>query len=155
MSGSGVPKPPPSVELVTRFKAQSGADCGTHRVRLALTAPQRQIFHEYYSVTSPSLGRMIGRIPMRTSKAPTTRKAKKSYTLSVESVAFLEATRKRRHAASVSSVLEEILQYVRRREHRATIESAVTGYYSSLSSEETSEHKAWGDLALREFPRSR
>ena len=56
---------------------------------------------------------------MRTTPKKTDRKAKKSYTLSPESVAFLETLRKRRRAASISSVLEEILQAVRRQQERA------------------------------------
>jgi len=80
------------------------------------------------------------------------RKAKKSYTLSPESVEFLEATRKKRRAASTSAILEEILQNVRRENERATIERAVADYYSSLSDKQVAEQTEWGDLAEREFP---
>jgi hypothetical protein len=79
-------------------------------------------------------------------------KAKKSYTLSPESVAFLETLRKRRRAASTSSVLEEILQSVRRQQERASIERSVSAYYSSLSDKEVAEQSEWGEFALREFP---
>ena len=87
-------------------------------------------------------------------KAPqrTSRKAKKSYTLSVESVEFLDAMRKRRRAPSVSSVLEEILQGVRRQQGLAVLDRAVADYYSALSPEDTEEQKKWGEFALREFP---
>jgi hypothetical protein len=44
---------------------------------------------------------------MRSNVKRSERKAKKSYTLSPESVTFLETLRKRRRAASISSVLEE------------------------------------------------
>ena len=81
------------------------------------------------------------------------RKAKKSYTLSSESVAFLERLRKRRRASSTSSVLEDILQSVRRRAERAGIDKAVAAYYSSLSTQEAAEQDEWGDFALRQFPR--
>jgi hypothetical protein len=80
------------------------------------------------------------------------RKVKKSYTLSPESVEFLEAMRKKRHAASVSSILEEILQTVRRHQGKAALEKAVSHYYSSLSQEEAEEQIDWGMFALREFP---
>jgi len=80
------------------------------------------------------------------------RKAKKSYTLSPESVEFLEATRKERRAASTSSVLEEILQRVRRENEQAAIERAVADYYTSLSNKEAAEQTEWGDFAEREFP---
>jgi hypothetical protein len=80
------------------------------------------------------------------------RKAKKSYTLSPESVAFLETMRKKRHAASISSLLDEILQAVRRQHERAALERAVTGYYGSLSDAETTEQTDWGAFAEKEFP---
>lgn len=80
------------------------------------------------------------------------RKAKKSYTLSPESVTFLETLRKRRRAASISAVLEEILQSVRRQQERANIEKSISAYYSSLSAEEAAELAEWGDFALGEFP---
>lgn len=83
------------------------------------------------------------------------RKAKKSYTLSRESVEFLEAMQKKRRAASTSALLEEILQAARREQERASVERAVADYYSSLSREEASEQAKWGDLALREFPDER
>jgi hypothetical protein len=89
---------------------------------------------------------------MRTRSQRSSRKAKKSYTLSPESVAFLETLRKRRRAASISSVLEEILQAVRRQQERASIEKAVEAYYSSLSDEEVLEQVEWANFALTQFP---
>jgi len=81
------------------------------------------------------------------------RKAKKSYTLSSESVAFLEIMRKKRRAPSVSSVLEDILQAVRRRQEQAKIEQSISQYYSSLSSKESKELGDWADFAEAEFTR--
>ncbi|MBV9085621.1 MAG: hypothetical protein JOZ62_23350 [Acidobacteriaceae bacterium] len=81
------------------------------------------------------------------------RKAKKSYTLSQETVAFLEKMRSKRRAQSVSSILEEILQGFRREHERASIQQAVTDYYSSLSDNELKEQAAWGDFALRQLPK--
>lgn len=83
------------------------------------------------------------------------RKAKKSYTLSTEVIAFLEGMRQQRRAESVSAVLEEILQDVRRGEERASVERAVANYYSSLSDDEAAEQEQWGEFALREFPREK
>jgi hypothetical protein len=79
-------------------------------------------------------------------------KAKKSYTLSPETVAFLEAVRKQRHAESVSAILEDILQKVRREQERASIERAVEDYYSSLTQTDLREQARWGEFGLREFP---
>ena len=92
---------------------------------------------------------------MRTTAKHEHRKAKKSYTLSPESVAFLEALRKRRRAASISSVLEDILQAVRRQAERAKIEKSIDAYYSSLSDEQAAEHAEWGDFATSEFLREK
>jgi hypothetical protein len=89
---------------------------------------------------------------MPTSVKRAERKAKKSYTLSSESVAFLEIMRKKRRAPSVSSVLEEILQAVRRRQEQTRVEESVSRYYSSLSGRETSELGEWAEFAAREFP---
>jgi DNA-binding PadR family transcriptional regulator len=89
---------------------------------------------------------------IRTSGHRNARKAKKSYTLSPESVEFLEAIRKRRHAPSVSSVLEEILQAARREQGQAALERAVSDYYASLPRDAAEEQTKWGDFALREFP---
>lgn len=80
-------------------------------------------------------------------------KAKKSYTLSPESVAFLEAMRKQRRAPSVSAVLDAILQAARREQGRAAVERAVADYYGSLLNEEAAEQTKWGEFALGEFPK--
>jgi hypothetical protein len=90
---------------------------------------------------------------MPTTTQRTERKTKKSYTLSPESVAFLEIMRKKRRAASVSSVLEEILQVVRRRQEQARVEQSVSRYYSSLSQKDATELAEWGEFAESEFPR--
>ena len=88
---------------------------------------------------------------MRRTTGKSIPKAKKSYTLSPESVEFLEATRRKRHAASISAILEEILQSVRLEHERVSIDLAVADYYTSLSGKEVTEHAEWGALAEREF----
>jgi DNA-binding PadR family transcriptional regulator len=80
------------------------------------------------------------------------RKAKKSYTLSPASVAFLDALRKKRRASSASSVLEDILQTVRRGYAKKALERAVADYYDSLPADEAAEQARWGEFATREFP---
>lgn len=78
-------------------------------------------------------------------------KAKKSYTLSPESVAYLDTLRRQRRARSVSSVLEDILQSVQRAEKRKTVETAVSEYYGSLGEKQLDEQAKWGDFAWAEF----
>jgi hypothetical protein len=80
------------------------------------------------------------------------RKAKKSYTLSIESVTFLEDLRKSRRAGSVSAVLEQVLQTARLAQRRQSLEDTVSGYYSSISPEECKESAAWGEFAPSEIP---
>lgn len=80
------------------------------------------------------------------------RKAKRSYSLSHESVKFLETMRRNRQASSISSILEEILQAVRRQQERAALERAVAEYYGSLSGGEAEDLAAWGEFAMGEFP---
>jgi DNA-binding PadR family transcriptional regulator len=83
------------------------------------------------------------------------RKEKKTFTLSPQSVAFLEALREKRSALSTSAVLEDILQAVRREQEKASIDAAVADYYDSLSREEAQDQANWGEFALGEFPRGR
>ncbi len=85
----------------------------------------------------------------------TSGKTKKSFTLSPEAVAFLEAARKKLRAESTSAVLEEILQSARRAQRRASVEQAVSDYYSGLSSKDQAEQTAWGEFALSQFPGDR
>jgi hypothetical protein len=79
------------------------------------------------------------------------RKAKKSFMLSAESVAFLEEKRRKGNAESISAILEAILQAVRRQEKRAATDRAITEYYNSLSDEEVAEERQWGEFARRGF----
>jgi methylthioribose-1-phosphate isomerase len=94
---------------------------------------------------------MFGRT-MRRSNTKRSRKAKKSYTLSPESIQFLESLRKKRRATSISAILEEILQRLRRAQERASIEREIAKYYDSLSDEDLAEDVRWGEFAMQEFP---
>ena len=80
------------------------------------------------------------------------RKTKKSYTLSPESIEFLEALSKAQRASSVSAVLDEMIRNVRRAQEREALNRAVAGYYSGLSAEDAKEEAQWGAFALAEFP---
>lgn len=97
-------------------------------------------------------GRIISKIMAHTSRNLESRKAKKSYTLSPASVAFLETLRKKKGAASASSVLEDILQTVRRVQAKKSLERAVADYYDSLPADTAAEQARWGEFATDEFP---
>ncbi len=78
-------------------------------------------------------------------------KAKKSYTLSHESIMFLENASRKRRGASVSSILDEMIQDARREQERLSLSQAVDAYYSGLSDQEAQELGEWGDFAMRQF----
>jgi phosphopentomutase len=99
-----------------------------------------------------SCGRIFGRTMRRSSNTKPSRKAKKSYTLSPESIQFLESLRKKRRAPSISAILEDILQRFRRGQERASVEREIAKYYDSLSAEDLAEDVRWGEFAMREFP---
>ena len=98
-------------------------------------------------------GKITGMTMLRTASRQSTRKSKKSYSLSSESVAFLESLRRKRHAASISSVLEDIVQSVRRADERRSMERSIAEYYDSFSPADREEESLWGEFALRQFRR--
>jgi hypothetical protein len=91
-------------------------------------------------------------IKHRTREKKIVRKAKKSYTLSPESIDFLEAIRKKRQAHSTSAVLDEILQTIRRGQKKKALEREIADFYDSLPGEDVEEQARWGEFALGEFP---
>lgn len=80
------------------------------------------------------------------------RKAKKTFSLSRQSVKYLESLRKERRSKSVSSVLEDIIRQQQQAKEMERIAAAVTGYYDSLSSQDIAEDRDWGDFAATQFP---
>jgi hypothetical protein len=70
------------------------------------------------------------------------RKAEKGYTLSLDSVRFLEDLRKRHRARSTSSVLDENVQAFYRSQRKKALAQNVSQYYSSLSLAEVEEDAA-------------
>lgn len=81
-----------------------------------------------------------------------TRKLRKTYTLSAEAVAILEAEKKTRKAVSSSSALEELLRERQRRNEMQQIAASVTSYYDSLNNKELQEQDLWGEFARSQFP---
>jgi hypothetical protein len=74
-------------------------------------------------------------------------KEKRSYTLSSESVAFLERLHKTRRTRSVSAALDELLIEVRRQRGLRDLDAAVGAYYSG----ENTEDEDWARFAETEF----
>jgi hypothetical protein len=79
-------------------------------------------------------------------------KQKRSYTLSEESVRFLDRMKRTRRARSVSAVLDEVLRDVAKASHARALDQAVDTYYSSIPAESRAEDELWGQFALQQFP---
>lgn len=82
-------------------------------------------------------------------------KKRRTFTLSPESLAYLEQEAHRRNAGSHSAVLDELLKEKDRERQLAALEAATTAHYDSLSDAEVKEDKVWGEfvgmsLALKE-----
>jgi hypothetical protein len=85
-------------------------------------------------------------------KRQTSTKAKRTFSLSRQTVAFLESERKARHGKSLSAVLEEIVRQQHETKEMERVSAAFTRYYDSLTPHEIAEDRAWGDFAATQFP---
>lgn len=84
-----------------------------------------------------------------------TRKERKTFTLSRDSIALLDelcAARKGSSRESASAVLDELLRTVRYERRRQEVERAVEQYYSNSSMQDQAEDIVWGEFALAQFP---
>lgn len=80
------------------------------------------------------------------------RKEKKTFTLSRESVNFLEDEKRKRALETSSLVLEEILDECRKKQSTQKNDNAISAYYDSLSKEEKQDNRVWGEFAETQFP---
>lgn len=85
-------------------------------------------------------------------KSNPSRKEKKTFSLSRESLRYLEAVRRERKNTSVSSVLDELIREQQKAKEMERISASITGYYDSLTDEEVVENRAWGGFAESQFP---
>lgn len=85
-------------------------------------------------------------------RSSTTRKAKKTFSLSREAVGYLESVRKEKRAGTISSVLEDIIRQQQQAGELERVSASFTHYYDSLTDEEVAEDRAWGEFALSQFP---
>ena len=74
-------------------------------------------------------------------------KRRRTFTLSPESLAYLDEQARQRKLGSQSAFLDELLREKTMELRRAALEANVTAYYDSLSEEERQEQRAWGELA--------
>lgn len=70
-------------------------------------------------------------------------KIKKSFSISVESEAFIRNSRRERKSDSESETLDALLAELRAIRQKEAIEAAYTEYYDSLTNEEVSEEQTW------------
>lgn len=77
----------------------------------------------------------------------TTRRIKKSFTLTPESLAFLSETRMRRNAGSDSEALDLLLGELTVEAKRQRIDAAYKEYYDTASDEELAEQQEWAEMA--------
>jgi hypothetical protein len=83
-----------------------------------------------------------------------TRKERRTFTLSRESVALLNdlrAARRGSRRGSVSAVLDDLLRALDQQRKRESIDRAITNYYDGLSDQAQAEEKEWGEFSLAQF----
>ena len=81
-----------------------------------------------------------------------TGKARRTFSLSHDSVEFLESLRKKREASSSSAVLESLIADAKRNLEREKLDAEVAAYYSSLNEADAHEQAEWGAFADSQFP---
>lgn len=85
-------------------------------------------------------------------KSSATHKEKKTFSLSRQSVMFLEALRKQRRSRSISSVLEEIIRQQQQASEMKKVSASFSSYYDALTDQQVEEDRAWGQFAETQFP---
>jgi hypothetical protein len=80
-----------------------------------------------------------------------TRKIKRSFSISLESDAFIRKSQKERKSRSESETLDELLRELMILRQQDRIESAYTDYYDSLTDADVDEQRTWGAFAGSEL----
>jgi hypothetical protein len=75
------------------------------------------------------------------------KKIKKSFSISVESDAFIRKSCKERKSDSESETLDALLSELRAIRQQQAVEAAYTDYYDSLNDEDVAEERSWGAFA--------
>jgi hypothetical protein len=74
-------------------------------------------------------------------------KRRRTFTLSPESLAYLDEQTRQRKLGSQSAFLDELLLEKTMEQRRAALEANVIAYYDALSDEERQEERDWAELA--------
>jgi metal-responsive CopG/Arc/MetJ family transcriptional regulator len=78
-----------------------------------------------------------------------TKKLKRSLTLSVEVVSFVDEMRKKRGANSESEAVDQLLREAMLEAKRQELEMACKEYYDTASDEELAEQREWAERVGR------
>jgi hypothetical protein len=79
-----------------------------------------------------------------------TKRHKKSFSLSEESLAYLAAVAV--EYGSQSEALDELIRERKREAERVRIAAGVTSYYNALTDEEVEQDRTWGQFAETQLP---
>jgi hypothetical protein len=79
------------------------------------------------------------------------KKERQSFTLSRESVTYIDTVRRQRRSPSRSSVLDELIRERKREDEKAQIEAKMKAYYDSLTDEQVAGDRLWGEFAEGEI----
>ena len=86
---------------------------------------------------------IVSVMPIRKSS----RKIRRTVTLSPESDAYIKKQTRERKLGSHSAFLDQLLLEKAQEQRLAAIEAQITAYYDSLTPEEIEENRAWGEFA--------
>jgi hypothetical protein len=73
-----------------------------------------------------------------------TRKGKRTFSLSIEALAYLNVLA--RNNRSTSEALDKLIREKKEEAEKETISANIRGYYDSISEEERAENLAWGEF---------
>ncbi|HET7209395.1 MAG TPA: hypothetical protein VFI95_22660 [Terriglobales bacterium] len=76
-----------------------------------------------------------------------TRKARRTFSLSRESLDYLEKLQKAKRHRSISSLLDELIRRQQEANDMRAISASISSYYDSLNEEQAAEQRAWGQFA--------
>ena len=77
------------------------------------------------------------------------RKEKRTFSLSPEALAYLDLLAKKHR--SVSEALDTLIRERRELAEKQRVAAGIREYYDSISEEERSENRAWGEFVLAEL----
>jgi len=75
---------------------------------------------------------------------PGTRKEKRTFSLSVEALAYLDALAE--DYRSASEALDSLIREKRAEAERNRVSASIRNYYDSISEDEREENRAWGEF---------